>query len=134
MEMADKLKKNKFDMNDLLYQLQEIKKMGSLKQVLSMLPGIGKQLKDAEIDDNIMMRPEAIIYSMTKKERENPDIINPSRKRRIAAGSGTSVEEVNKVLKQWEQMRKMFKQVGPKKGKKGRRGFGGMRIPPGFGI
>ena len=134
MEMADKLKKNKFDMNDLLYQLQEIKKMGSLKQVLSMLPGIGKQLKDAEIDDNIMMRPEAIIYSMTKKERENPDIINPSRKRRIAAGSGTSVEEVNKVLKQWDQMRKMFKQVGPKKGKKGRRGFGGMRIPPGFGI
>lgn len=134
MEMADKLKKNKFDMNDLLYQLQEIKKMGSLKQVLSMLPGIGKQIKDAEIDDNVMVRPEAIIYSMTQKERENPDIINPSRKRRIAAGSGTSVEEVNKVLKQWDQMRKMFKQMGPKKGKKGRRGLGGMRIPPGFGI
>ncbi len=134
LEMAKKLEKNKFDMNDLLYQFQEIKKMGSLKQVLSMLPGVSKQIKDAEIDDSIMLRSEAIICSMTAKERENPDIINPSRKRRIAAGSGTSVEEVNKILRQFDQMRKMFKQMSPKKGKKGRRGFGGMKIPPGFGI
>lgn len=132
MEMAKKLEKNKFDMNDLLYQFQEIKKMGSLKQVLSMLPGVSKQINDADIDEGIMVRSEAIIYSMTAKERANPDIINPSRKRRIAVGSGTSVEDVNKILRQFDQMRKMFKQMG-KKGKRGRRGFGGM-MPPGFGI
>ena len=128
-EMAAKLKNNTFDMNDLLAQLQEIKKMGPLKQVMSMLPGMGNKLKDVDIDDRQLLRVESIIYSMTKRERERPDIINPSRKRRIAAGSGTSVEEVNRLLRQHEQMKKMFKQLNAKgKGKRGR----GMQLPPGF--
>ncbi len=128
-EMAAKLKNNTFDMNDLLAQFQEIKKMGPLKQVMSMLPGMGSKLKDVDIDDRQLYRVEAIIHSMTKKEREKPDIINPSRKRRIAAGSGTSVEEVNRLLRQHEQMKKMFKQMNVKgKGKRGR----GMQLPPGF--
>ena len=128
-EMAAKLKNNTFDMNDLLAQFQEIKKMGPLKQVMSMLPGMGSKLKDVDIDDRQLLRVESIIYSMTKRERERPDIINPSRKRRIAAGSGTSVEEVNRLLRQHEQMKKMFKQLNAKgKGKRGR----GMQLPPGF--
>ena len=128
-EMAAKLKNNTFDMNDLLAQFQEIKKMGPLKQVMSMLPGMGNKLKDVDIDDRQLLRVESIIYSMTKREREGPDIINPSRKRRIAAGSGTSVEEVNRLLRQHEQMKKMFKQLNAKgKGKRGR----GMQLPPGF--
>ena len=128
-EMAAKLKNNTFDMNDLLAQFQEIKKMGPLKQVMSMLPGMGNKLKDVDIDDRQLLRVESIIYSMTKRERERPDIINPSRKRRIAAGSGTSVEEVNRLLRQHEQMKKMFKQLNAKgKGKRGR----GMQLPPGF--
>lgn len=128
-EMAAKLKNNTFDMNDLLAQFQEIKKMGPLKQVMSMLPGMGSKLKDVDIDDRQLLRVESIIYSMTKRERERPDIINPSRKRRIAAGSGTSVEEVNRLLRQHEQMKKMFKQMNMRgKGKRGR----GMQLPPGF--
>ena len=128
-EMAAKLKNNTFDMNDLLAQFQEIKKMGPLKQVMSMLPGMGNKLKDVDIDDRQLLRVESIIYSMTKRERERPDIITPSRKRRIAAGSGTSVEEVNRLLRQHEQMKKMFKQLNAKgKGKRGR----GMQLPPGF--
>lgn len=130
-EMATRLKNNTFDMNDLLSQFQEIKKMGSLKQVLSMLPGMGSKLKDIDIDERQLLRVESIIYSMTKKERERPDIINPSRKRRIAAGSGTSVEEVNKLLRQHEQMKKMFKQMNGAKGK-GKRGMRGMQLPPNF--
>ena len=105
--------------------------MGPLKQVLGMIPGMEKQLRDVDIDDRQMLRVEAIIHSMTEKEREKPDIINPSRKRRIAAGSGTSVEEVNRLLKQYEQMKKMFKQLGGKVGKKGRRMKPG-RFPGGF--
>ena len=128
-EMAAKLKNNTFDMNDLLAQFQELKKMGPLKQVMSMLPGMGNKLKDVDIDDRQLLRVESIIYSMTKRERERPDIINPSRKRRIAADSGTSVEEVNRLLRQHEQMKKMFKQLNAKgKGKRGR----GMQLPPGF--
>ncbi len=130
-EMATRLKNNTFDMNDLLSQFQEIKKMGPLKQVLSMLPGMGSKLKDIDIDERQLLRVESIIYSMTKKEREKPDIINPSRKRRIAAGSGTSVEEVNKLLRQHEQMKKMFKQMNGAKGK-GKRGMRGMQLPPNF--
>jgi len=110
------LQENKFDMNDLLEQFQQIKKMGSLKSVLSMLPGMEKQLRDVDIDDRQMLRVEAIIKSMTKKEKAKPDIINASRKRRIASGSGVSVEEVNRLLRQFEQMRKMFKDLN-KKGK-----------------
>lgn len=120
-ETARRLKENRFDMNDLLDQFTQIKRMGPLKQVLNMIPGMEKQLRDVDIDDRQMLRVEAIIHSMTAKEREKPDVINSSRKRRIAAGSGTSVEEVNRLLKQYEQMKKMFKQFGGKPGKKGRR-------------
>lgn len=123
-EMAQKMKENSFDLNDLLDQMRQIKKMGPLKQVLSMLPGAAGQIKDEDIDERQLLRIEAIIQSMTKQERVKPSIINPARKRRIATGSGTKVEDVNRLLKQYEQMQKMFKQFGGKKGKKG-----GMRLP-----
>ena len=131
-ETARRLAENKFDMNDLLAQFESIKKMGSLKSVMSMLPGMEQKLRNVDIDDRQMLRIEAIIKSMTKKERAKPEILNASRKRRIAAGSGTKVEDVNRLLQQYEQMKKMFKQLGSKGGK---RRFGrGMGIPPGFGI
>lgn len=130
-EAARKLKENKFDMNDLLAQFQQIKKMGSLKSILSMLPGMDKQLRDVDIDDRQMLRIEAIIKSMTTKEREKPDIINASRKRRIAAGSGMRVEDVNKLLNQYDQMRKMFRQMNTKGGK--RKMMRGMKMPGGPG-
>lgn len=117
-EAAKKLEENKFDMNDLLEQFQQIKKMGSIKSVLSMLPGMDKQLRDVDIDDRQMLRVEAIIKSMTKKERAKPDIINASRKKRIAEGSGMKVEDVNRLLRQYDQMRKMFKQLKSKGGKR----------------
>lgn len=130
-ETAKRLQQNKFEMNDLLEQFQQIKKMGSLKSVLSMIPGMSKQLRDVDIDDRQMLRVEAIIKSMTAKERSKPDIIGGSRKRRIAAGSGTKVEDVNKLLRQYEQMKKMFKQMTAKGGK--RRLMRGMP-PGGFGF
>ena len=122
-------------MNDLLDQMQQLRKMGPLEQVLSMLPGAGKiQLKDedAQKGEAELRRMEAIIQSMTKKEREKPSIINPARKRRIAAGSGTRVEDVNRVLRQHEQMQKMLKQFSNpgKMSKKMMRRMGGM---PGMG-
>ena len=117
-EAARKLEENRFDMNDLLEQFRQIKKMGSLKNILSMLPGMDKQLRDVDIDDRQLLRIEAIIKSMTKKEREKPDIINASRRRRIAAGSGMRVEDVNKLLRQYEQMKKGFKQMNTKGGKR----------------
>ncbi len=126
-ETAKRLQQNKFDMNDLLDQFAQIKKMGSLKSILSMLPGMDKQLRDVDIDDRQMLRVEAIIKSMTKKERANPDILNASRRRRIAAGCGQTVEEVNRLVKQYEQMKKMFKQMNSKGSKrKMMRGFPGM--------
>lgn len=128
-EAAKRLKENKFDMNDLLAQFQQIKKMGSLKSILSMLPGMDKQLRDVDIDDRQMLRIEAIIKSMTAKEREKPDIINASRKRRIAVGSGMRVEDVNKLLNQYDQMKKMFRQMSAKGGK--RKMMRGMRMPGG---
>ena len=128
-EAAKRLKENKFDMNDLLAQFQQIKKMGSLKSILSMLPGMDKQLRDVDIDDRQMLRIEAIIKSMTAKEREKPDIINASRKRRIAAGSGMRVEDVNKLLNQYDQMKKMFRQMSANGGK--RKMMRGMRMPGG---
>ena len=103
-EAARKLSENRFDMNDLLDQFQQIKKMGSLKSVLSMLPGMEKQLRDVDVDDRQMLRVEAIIQSMTAKERRKPEILNASRRRRIAAGCGHTVEDVNRLLKQYEQM------------------------------
>ena len=126
MKMAQKIKDNSFDMNDLLEQMRQIKKMGPLKQIMSMLPGVGNQLKDVDVDDKQLYRIEAIITSMTVKEREKPAIINPSRKRRIAAGSGTKVEDGNRLLKQFEQMQKMMKMMGGKNGKGKRR----MMMPP----
>ncbi len=131
-ETAKRLAENKFDMNDLLDQFKQIKKMGSLKSILSMMPGMEKQLKNVDVDDKQLFRIEAIITSMTKKERAKPDIINASRRKRIAAGSGTSVEEVNRLLRQYEQMKKMMKQLNSKKGKKSfGRNFG---MPGGFGF
>ena len=115
-ELKKKIYKNKFDFNDFLGQIAQIKKMGNMKDVMSMLPGMGKALKDVEISDDVFKQTEAIIYSMTPAERENPEILNPSRKERIARGSGTSLVEVNKLLKQFEQTKKMMKLVaGPGK-------------------
>ena len=131
-ETAKRLAENKFDMNDLLQQFESIKKMGSLKSIMSMIPGMEQKLRNVDVDDKQMYRIEAIIKSMTKKERAKPDIINASRKRRIAAGSGTKVEDVNRLLQQYEQMNKMFKQMNSKGGK---RRFGkGLGLPPGFGL
>ena len=130
-ETAKRLAENKFDMNDLLGQFESIKKMGSIKSLMSMIPGMEQKLRNVDIDDKQMLRIEAIIKSMTKKERLKPDIINASRKRRIAAGSGVKVEDVNRLLQQYEQMKKMFKQMNSKGGKRRfGRGFG---LPPGFG-
>lgn len=106
-----KIQKDQFDFNDFLNQLQQIKKMGNMKDLLGMLPGMGKALKDVDIQDDAFRHIEAIIYSMTPKERTNPVLINGSRKNRIAAGSGTSVQEVNKLLKQFEDTRKMMKMM-----------------------
>jgi len=107
--LQKKIRKNQFDFNDFLTQLEQIKKMGNMKDLLGMVPGMGKALKDVDIDDNSFKPIEAIIRSMTTKERENPDVINSSRKNRIASGSGTSVQQVNQLLKQFEDMRKMMK-------------------------
>ncbi len=112
--LEEKIRKNKFDLNDLLDQMQQVKKMGSMKDILSMLPGVGSKLKNVEVDDGQLDRIQAIIYSMTPKERSNPDIINPSRKRRIAAGCGMQVEDVNRLLSQYRQMQKMMKQLNSK--------------------
>ncbi|MDE6323127.1 MAG: signal recognition particle protein, partial [Paramuribaculum sp.] len=110
-KLTKKIAKNQFDFNDFLGQIQQIKKMGNLKELASMIPGVGKAIKDIDIDDNAFKGIEAIIQSMTKEERENPSIINQSRRQRIARGSGTSIVEVNRMLKQFEQMRKMMKTV-----------------------
>ncbi len=130
-ETAKRLAENKFDMNDLLDQFRQIKKMGSIKSILSMVPGMEKQLRDVDIDDRQMLRIEAVITSMTKKERAKPDIINASRRKRIAAGAGVKVEDVNRLMKQYEQMKKMFKQMNGKGGK--RKMFKGMNLPNNFG-
>ena len=120
-ELEQKLRKNKFDLNDLLDQLQQMRKMGSIKDLLKMIPGIGRKIDDVEVDERQFDRMQAIILSMTPAERKKPDIINPSRKRRIAAGSGMQVEDVNRLLAQYRQMQKMFKQFNGKSSKKMRR-------------
>ena len=109
--LQKKIQKNKFDFNDFLKQIEQIKKMGNLKDLASMIPGVGKAIKDIEIDDNAFKGVEAIIKSMTPKERTNPEILNTSRRQRIAKGSGTSIQEVNKLIKQFDQTRKMMKMV-----------------------
>ncbi len=108
-ELQRKIAKNQFNFNDFLNQIQQIKKMGNLKDLASMIPGVGKAIKDLDIDDNAFKGIEAIIHSMTAQERENPEIINGSRRQRIAKGSGTSIQEVNRLLKQFEETRKMMK-------------------------
>lgn len=130
-EMERKIKKAEFDYNDFLEQMNQVKKMGGISDLLSMIPGMGRQLKDVEIDENAMGRTEAIIYSMTKKERSNPDIINLSRKKRIAAGAGVDISDVNALVKQFDQMKKMMKQMsGMMGGKSGKRGK--FKMPFGF--
>ena len=144
-ELARKMQENKFDLNDMLDQFRQIKKMGNIKDMLGMIPGLSRQIKDMDIDERAIDRTEAIILSMTKKERSNPDIINPSRKRRIAAGCGMRVEEVNRLLKQYKQMKDMMKQMkkmsSGKNGKRFRNMPGGMGslagmpgMPKGFGF
>ncbi len=117
-KLARKMQQNKFDMNDLLSQFEQIEKMGSISSILNMIPGISGKVKEEDIDERKMPRTKAIILSMTKKERERPSLIDAKRKRRIAAGSGTKVEDVNNLLKQFDMMQKMMKQFGGKGGKK----------------
>jgi signal recognition particle subunit SRP54 len=135
-KLARKLKKGEFDMNDLAEQLKQMKKMGGMKGMLAMLPGVGKvknQLDAAGIDDKILTRQEAVISSMTKEERAKPDLINGSRRKRIAAGAGVEVSDVNKLLKMHRQMSDMMKKMG----KGARNPFAGMLggapggLPPG---
>ena len=110
-KLEKKIRKNKFDFDDFMSQIQQIEKMGNIKDLAAMIPGVGKALKDVDIDDNAFKGIEAIIQSMTPKERQNPDIINQSRRLRIARGSGTKIEDVNRLMKQFDQTRKMMKMV-----------------------
>ena len=130
-ELEQKMRQQTFTLDDYLQQLAQLKNMGNLEQLMGMVPGMKPgALKDAKIDEKAMAHTEAIIHSMTKAEREHPDIINASRKKRIAAGSGTSVEEVNKLLKQFEQMLKMMKQfTNMGKTKQGKKMLGRMKMP-----
>lgn len=126
LEMEKKIREQTFTLDDFLDQMKQLKKMGGLDQIAGMLPGVkAGSLKDAQIDEKQMARTEAIILSMTKAERTKPDIINGSRRKRIAKGSGTSVEEVNKLLKQFDQMKKLMKQFTGM----GKRRFGGIKLP-----
>lgn len=130
-KLEARIKENTFDMNDLLDQMKQIQKMGSIKQILGMLPGVGNKLDDVDVDDKQVKRIEAMILSMTPAERAKPSIINPQRKKRIAAGSGNAVPDVNRLLKQFEDMQKMMKQLGVmgknSKGKKNK-----LRMPAGM--
>jgi len=125
--LSKKIKKDQFNFEDFLSQLQQIKKMGSLKDLMGMIPGMGKAMKGMEIDDDAFKPIEAIIRSMTIHERENPDVINGNRKKRIATGSGTSVQDVNKLMKQFGEMRKMMKTMNKLGGAK--RSLAGMNLP-----
>ena len=109
--LQKKIAKNQFDFNDFISQIQQIKKMGNLKELASMIPGVGKALKDVDIDDNAFKSIEAIIYSMTPEERTNPAVLNGSRRQRIAKGSGTTIQEVNKLIKQFDETRKMMRML-----------------------
>ena len=128
-EMEKKLKKAEFDFNDLLEQTENMKKMGGINSIMSMLPGMGNQLKGVELNDDMFKGMVAIIQSMTPAERSNPALLNPSRKRRIAAGAGVDISEVNRLVKQVEGQKKMMKQLSGMMGGKGRRGF---KMPFGF--
>ncbi|HEX3030563.1 MAG TPA: signal recognition particle protein [Clostridia bacterium] len=129
LEMEKKMRTQQFNLEDFLEQMQQVKKMGPLNQVLNMLPGMNaKALENVEVDEKKLARTEAIIKSMTRQERTEPDIINGSRRKRIAAGSGTTVQEVNKLLKDFEEMKKMFKMVADM-GKRGGKGLGKFKMP-----
>ncbi len=128
-KLQKKIAKNKFDYNDFLGQIQQIKRMGNIKELAQMIPGVGKQLKDIDIDDNAFKSVEAMIGSMTPYEREHPECINQSRKMRIAKGSGNSIDEVNRVTKQFEQMRKMMKMMSGNKMASMMNKMQGMKIP-----
>ena len=136
-KLEDKMKsKQGFGFDDYLLAMEQMNQLGGISSMLSMMPGMAGQLKGVEVDDSVMNRPKAIILSMTPAERENPDIINPSRKRRIANGAGVDVAEVNRMMKQFEQMKKMMKQMGltgskggSKKKRRGRSGFNPMGMP-----
>lgn len=128
--LEKKIKKSELDLEDFLDQLQQMKKLGSFSDILKMIPGMNtKALKDVQVDDKQFVRLEAIIQSMTVKERRNPSLLNASRRRRIAAGSGTTVADVNKLIKQFEEMKKMMKQFGGMEKKMKRGGFGNMKFP-----
>ena len=132
-ELEKKLRKAEYGFDDFLSQMQQIKSMGGITDLLSMIPGMGNQLKNVEVDESAMGRIEAIIYCMTPEERSNPNLLNPSRKKRIANGAGVSLQEVNKLCKQFEQSRKMMKQMNGMMGKGGRRrggmNLGGIKFP-----
>ena len=129
-EMEKKLRKASFDFNDFLSQMEQMEKMGSMSDIMKMIPGLGSKLGKVEIDDDAMKKPKAIIQSMTEEERANPDLINISRKQRIAKGCGLDIAEINRFMKQFEQSRKMMKQFSEMMGKKKRRG--GFNMPFGF--
>jgi len=113
-KLSKKIAKNQFDLNDFLSQLQQIKKMGNIKDLVGMIPGVGKAIKDADIKDDAFKHIEAIIYSMTPTERNKPETINGARRQRIAKGSGLNISEVNKLLKQFEDTRKMMRMMNDK--------------------
>ncbi|MBQ6019126.1 MAG: signal recognition particle protein [Clostridia bacterium] len=132
-ELEERLRRNKFDLNDLLSQMQEVRKLGSMKDILGMIPGLGNKIKDADIDERALVKTEAIIRSMTPGERAKPEILNASRKRRIAAGCGMQVEDVNRLLSQYREMQKMFKMMNSKGSRKKMRRMGGFPGAGGMG-
>ncbi|MPM94867.1 Signal recognition particle protein [bioreactor metagenome] len=128
-ELERKMRSQKLDLADFLDQMRQLKSMGGAEQMLSMMPGVNPAaLKDGAVDEREFSKAEAIICAMTLRERANPDMINSSRKRRIASGSGTGVEDVNRLLRQFDMMKKLMKQLGGVPGKR-KKGFGGMRLP-----
>jgi signal recognition particle subunit SRP54 len=129
LELEKKMRTQQFTLDDFLDQMQQLKKMGPLEQVLGMIPGMNnKMLQNVEVDEKKMAHMEAIIKSMTRQERNDPSIVNGSRRKRIAAGSGTDIQQVNKLLKDFEEMKKMFRMVADM-GKRGKKGFGKLRLP-----
>ena len=129
MKMQEKIKKATFDFNDFLEQMDQINKMGDINELMGMIPGLSQKVANVEVDPNAMNHPKAIILSMTPEERENPNLINMSRKQRIAKGCGLDMAEVNRFLKQFEQTRKMMKQFS---GMMGKKKHGRFKLPFGF--
>ena len=125
-DLEEKLRKNKFDFNDFLKQIKVIKKMGSLSSLMGMIPGLGAQIKNTQIDDNALVKVESVINSMTKQERQNPKILNGSRRKRISKGSGNSIQDVNRLIKQFSEMQKMMKRFS--KGNVGKSSFKNLKF------